>query len=918
MSKQHPFPIPAWRWLRGMALPALLALTTAGVAPAQAISPDREPELDREEKLRMIPGPELVREIDQDRFALSPDIERKRQSQLRELLNPVTPTEAAFRIQAIDGFLDYDEEDKIIYGPGRTRVRYGTFFLEADKVILDARLSEVQAEGNVILDVAGNTTYADSMRYNFADGEGVAFGVSGEYKPVYFRSALSDKPEPGSPPQFQKVSQHESIFRDTKVTTCDFKVPHYNIRGREVVLFDKDRIFFRGATLQIWGMPVFYLPVYTRSLDEGSPWFTQLGYHSRSGFRIRQGYAYQHQTREPSLEDDDTYETRSQGKAATYADWYSRMGYGGGFEYDYQFEFDKHKGEFELYGLKDNEREVIPTNHQPAFDPLNPAGDTDLLSDDSRWRWLWLHRSELTRDLSLVVNVDEFSDPDIFYDALDLFANEDRDRVMTRRARVAATYHQEAYVMRLMAEMKDRIGINRYGDWTNPRDDNRDFDIEPFRRLEDADADGFNPNRWGRVSEKLPQLDLATRWLPIGYRPLYYSAEIHLYNSLDKGLNPIETHDDAFVKGIEAYNALMYQWKLSERYTIVAKTGVGVGGAERDSSYALPLKNSLGYPQMKDALEFVDSDETFLVGRRRMNLDDVNHAYAWADAELSFNARFSDALTGQLKWSYRETTSDFLGDFYRRAGSLTTREDLYDYKLRQHWLEGMLNYRLARPVINLYTRAGYNLESKSELYAMEPLAYWSGGISHTNLRNTMLSSVGLSWRRRQVYDPTDPLADLEDKVGANAGIEYRPIHQRWFTAVNVNYSKTISGGVERDSDSRLTFFTDEEPKGRLTWLYGRELGPKWDTEFKVQWDEEINGLREVGWMLQRDLHDAVLSLGIRSRNDERRADARDDNSSRETDVRLGLNLKIPGGPSSLGGDRIKTIKSRYREPIVAN
>ena len=161
------------------------------------------------------------------------------------------------------------------------------------------------------------------------------------------------------------------------------------------------------------------------------------------------------------------------------------------------------------------------------------------------------------------------------------------------------------------------------------------------------------------------------------------------------------------------------------------------------------------------------------------------------------------------------------------------------------------------------------------------------------------------------------LSDQEDKIGANAGIKYEPIHKRWFTSLKLDYSKTLNGGVERDSDSRLTFFTDEDPKGRATWAYGRELGPKWDTEFRVQWDEEIGGLRDVSWMLQRDLHDAVMSLEVRSRNDERRADARDDTSNQETDIRLGMKLKIPGGPSKIGAQEVDTIKSRYREPILA-
>ena len=377
-----------WSWPRVVILLALAALGSWPLCLAQSIDQSKEPALDRAEA-RRIWAPSS--EVDLNEINLPPQAERKRQRILREELATETAAQPLLRIKALEGFLDYDEEDQIVYGPGRTRVRYGQFFLEADRVILDARLREAQAEGNVILQTETDTVYADSVRYNFDQGEGVAFNVSGSHQPVYFRATPDHDP---AKPQFQKVSRKETIFTDTEVTGCDFKVPHYYVKGREVILFDQDRIFFRGATLYVWGTPVFYLPFYSRSLVESSPWFLHLGYGSETGGRIRLGYAYKHITQEPSYEDDDTYVTRARGNARLYFDYLSKLGPGTGFDYEYNFEYGKHRGQLELYGLNDSDRQVVgPTAPAAGSDP-------DLFDESGRWRVGWKHRTAITPRLN--------------------------------------------------------------------------------------------------------------------------------------------------------------------------------------------------------------------------------------------------------------------------------------------------------------------------------------------------------------------------------------------------------------------------------------------------------------------------------------------------------------------------------------
>lgn len=926
--RTHIF-LSRWRapLIPAVALAILLGLLPLATRAANSSTPpglDRQPAIDLAELERMTTQPTIDGDSLQE-VILPLGAERKRQSQLRQTLTPVAVPEALLRIQALEGFLDYDEEDQIIYGPGRTRINYGKFFLEADKVILDSRLKEAQAEGNVVLKIEADTIYADSMRYNFAEGEGVAYNVSGVHGPLYFRSASKPGEKELGDPQFEKISQQEALFRNTNVTTCDFKIPHYYLKSKEVILFQNDRVFLRGATLYITGVPVFYMPFFSRSLSESSPWFTQLGYGSRSGFRIREGYAYKHSTREPSFEDDKDYLTRSEGKAEVFMDYLSKLGAGGGVNYQYEFEFKKHRGQFELYGLHDSNREVVG---DVAPKSETSTDDGEIFNESDRWRLKWLHRTKITDDLALVINVDEFSDPDIFYDALDFFQNDwdARERQIQRRSRVALTYQKEAYVVRLMTELKDRIGINRFNNFSDPRDDNFDFDFDPGRKIEDDDdLDGISNNRWGTVSSKLPHLTFATRHLPAGRNPLYYSTQLDIYNSLDKGLNIVDDDDDAYVQGIEFYQSLLYQWKISPRQVLLAKLGVGLGYANRnpdlDIDYPEPdFPQNLGSLRRGDnlGLTFTDDDGTFLVGTRKRNLDQIKAFYAWMDAELKYQARISDALTGDLSWQFRETTSDFIGDFYASLGNKTFREDLYDYKIRKNWINGELRYRLARPLLTLYTNGGWNLVGRSDVYSKERLGNWNTGFQWSNQRQTLIASGSAGWYRQQIYDPTDPAEYAEDVLRAGLNLVYSPIHQRWYTSVRGSYSNSLNGEAERGSDRELTYFTEEDTDSDIRFTYGRQLGPKWDTEFMVHWDDEVGGLREVSLMLQRDLHDAIGTFKVSLKNDNDDADARDDQEANELDMRFGLQLKMPDKKVALGAGNVVTLRQRYREPAVAN
>ncbi len=895
----------------------LAALTSNPSALAQIPVADGQTSvgLDRGEARRLMAAPTPGAPSRQSpEHLIPPEASRTRLEKLRRELSPPQPNSARIVIRAFEDYLDYDIERQMLYSPGRICVQYGQYSIEADRLIFDQRLDEVQAQGNVELKFRDTTIRADAMRYDLLNREGSANNVNGSIGPVYFRMA---EPAQGAPPQFQRISEGESIFRNTNVTTCDFKIPHYFVRGHEVILYTNDRIFFRGATLYVAGVPVLYLPVYTRSLVEANPWSFQFGYGHRTGFRARAGYNYNFHTEEPSLDNPKKYEVRSEGTAFTYADLLTEIGVGGGFDFEYHLNDDTHKGQLNLYGLNDHNRRVVG-----ATPTVGTDDDNDLVSEHSRWRFGLLHRSDFSKELSLVLNVDEFSDPDIFYDVLDYFTPDqqfERNRQITRQARGALSYSREAFLARVRFDVQDRIGRNRFNDFSNPNDNDRDFDLDPNKQLKDVKAGGISQNRWGRVTERLPHITFATRWLPIERQPLYYSAQLDVYRALDKGLNPVSRRDDAWVGGAEFYQALMRQWKLSERYTLLTRAGVGVGAADRDSNdYGVDFGDT--FPQEVDALSFSD-DKTFLVGKRKRSFDDINSFYVWADAEARLNARFSDSLSGWLGWRGRQTTDDFIGDFYASLGSNTFREDLYNYKIRENWIETRLDYRLAQPNLNLYANAAYNLLGKDELYSQEPVAFAQTGYNWANARSTLTSGGSVGIRRRQIFDPSDSDAYQENKLFMYWNARYQPIHQRWYTQLGLRFEEALNQAEWRDSNSHLTFFSDEDPHREVEWKVGTKLGPKYSTDFGIDWDKQVGGLHKLSWALKRDLHDATARVEVRldthNKRGELDVDSRNDQRANNLDVRFNLDFKVAERNVPIGSDTGRTIEQSQRSPELA-
>lgn len=865
-------------------------------------------------------------------------------------------------------------EDNVGYGAGRTRVEYQGFELEADRMVIDFISGEIQAEGNVVYRGQQEFIKASSGRFNLVANEGAAYNVDGQAGNTYFRAEWEDD-EPG--PAFRQIDENQSIFRTSYFTTSAFPVPQYYIRASEVILIKDRRAYFRNPVLVVRGIPMFWLPFYSRNLGEGSPWSNEFGYNSDLGAYFRLGYRYTHRVQTPEWEDPSTYETKSHGVADWHLDLMSDRGTGLGVRYNYQFDYYRHTGFLQLYGLRDNKREIDDSwpddddsEVRRARDeavkfaeenelPIPPEEDyKDGDSIENRWVYRHKHFSELRDDLVLQIDIDQASDPDIYYDVLDLFSpmnSYERGRLYERHMKGALTYRQPDYIARILLEHRERLGRDIYLDQTDPWADDLNFDPDPVYTDADDDTDdeGISAGRFGTVSKNI-KLRYATRMLNLYSTPLYYRFQANAFDSLDSGLNSLDWKDDTRVRGGDLYGAVTHRLRIGRRTTWMNTVGVGAAYYERDSD-RLVTREDFYSGDVTD--EFLDPPDpatnippdgrwvrvrnakfrdpsTLILGQSPTDasLKDVEDAYFFADYTSRLNHRFTDFLDGYIKYFVRQGTDDSLGEFYESIGNQEARDDIYDFYTDKHYIEGGLNFYLLYPNLRSSIIARENLQRGDDIYANEQIRYVGYNIGYTNPTQEFNADFSIGYDERQIRDPDDINEFQQPGLNGSLLLSYIPWHARYWASLNITGThKLEEDPVFRDVRERQRF-DEEETEFIISPTIGKAFGPKYRVQLSGSYNTRWENLDSIKITLIRDLADAELGLqlGLRNRNinpddddfedtngdgiiDESEADPNERDTEYEYDIRASLRFKINQDQPGLGQRSITTLADLRRE-----
>ncbi len=852
-------------------------------------------------------------------------------------------------------------EGNVAYGEGRTTVDYEEFTMEADKMVIDLTSGNISAEGNVIFEGPTEFVRAERGKFNLYTSEGAAFGLDGQQSDFYFK-AIWDEEKNG--PSFRQIDEQTSIFRGSYVTTSSFPKPQYYIASQEIFFVKNERVFFKNPVLWVRGVPVMWLPYYSRSLTGGSPWSFEFGYGTEFGAYGRLGYRYIHQHKVPSFDDPEEYVTRSHGQLDAFLDWYSRRGTGFGGRYTYQINEGQHVGYVEAYGIRDRERDLEAQGQEP---------------EDEEERWVYRHRNNsqiIENNLYLQFDIDEVSDPDVYTDFLDRWAVDgdfERGRMFERGMEGAITYRDDNMIARVGAEQKERLGRDTYQDPSEPGSDDLDFEPDLLFLLptdpmdpeydpiveEDFDEDGIARNRFGRVRENVYG-KLASRMLNIaGQNPLYVDGNARAFNSLDKGLNPVDTSDDTRVRGADIFGQVTHRLRFGERTTWLNSVGAGAASYKREDSILLPEDDineaaiktgedmftiippeQMTYPELGEGEEYVIPDarfadeETLILGGEgtsTVSFNDADNTYYFGQLDSRLSHRFTEFLQAYIRYFIREGTDDSLGEVYERMGYQEAFEDVHDFYTNRHFVEGNASYFLRYPNIIVSVLARENLQSGEDIYPNEQLRLVSSGITYISQERDFRAQIITFYEERQIRDRDDPNNYEQPTLGGNIVLRYFPKHYRYWAQLITSWSHRLEEDPVQQSAQVRRRFDEEDTEFIIEPTIGRQFGPKYKVQVGGRYNTRYQIWDEAGITIIRDLKDAEFGIFMGVTNNENAAREKEDENDeeiaeagdtdfdedRETvyefDVRVNFRFKIGRDDPGLGQRSVMTLGDVERE-----
>lgn len=182
-------------------------------------------------------------------------------------------TEWEIRALSDNGWVEFDTETRIATATNGVLVKYGAAVLTADSVAVDQASGEVQADGQVRIQQGDLIWVSDHINYNFKTHQ-----------------MLSEQFRTGKSPVFASgealhgdVTNKVYYATNAVVSAEDVTKPLVKIRAKYIKIVPGQRIEAHGATFYVGGVPVFYLPWYSRDLNSAPKLTVLPGYRSYYG-----------------------------------------------------------------------------------------------------------------------------------------------------------------------------------------------------------------------------------------------------------------------------------------------------------------------------------------------------------------------------------------------------------------------------------------------------------------------------------------------------------------------------------------------------------------------------------------------------------------------------------------------------------
>ena len=304
--------------------------------------------------------------------------------------------------------LEFFQDTRTAVGRGHVVITRGTDRMVADYVEVRTDTEEAHAKGNVTLDRAGMIWRGEELTYNFKTQQG-DFGTFSSYKEPFFVRADESR----------RVSSNEFLMQNVTVTTCDGDEPQFFLQAKRAKIINGTTLKAYGVVPHLGGLPFFYMPYWTRSLEPEAMSLNLVpGYSSRMG-AFALGSA--------------SYKVATDVRGTTHLDYRSKRGVGFGQDFRWKDSSPQqsYQGEARAYYLDDK---------QPFYNAEEEAYRQST-TDKQRYRFRLQDARSLSDRDGLYLEGNYLSDP---YVIEDFFDNEFRNSLQPEN-RVSLMHRGDNY-----------------------------------------------------------------------------------------------------------------------------------------------------------------------------------------------------------------------------------------------------------------------------------------------------------------------------------------------------------------------------------------------------------------------------------------------------------------------------------------
>jgi LPS-assembly protein len=268
-----------------------------------------------------------------------------------------------------------DNTSKMTLFEGHVVIQDKDATLQADHVRFNKETQEAWAEGHCRLNQSAQEWIAPSLYYNFGKRLVKAGDARGFIDPLYLHVE-----------NLEQLSTNHYTFTKGTVTTCDYDKSDYYLKATPGEVWTGDRLILHNAVLHVGDAPVCWFPIVIWSLKgDMPPMALTVGDNSRWGFFLLSAF---------------TMKVNRNVEVTVHADERTERGFGTGADVQYRFG-SAGKGLLTGYYLNDAD----PNKADPA-----------LNIDHNRYRAEWQHKQFLTNDVSVTVDLNKLSDPEVMND----------------------------------------------------------------------------------------------------------------------------------------------------------------------------------------------------------------------------------------------------------------------------------------------------------------------------------------------------------------------------------------------------------------------------------------------------------------------------------------------------------------------